>query len=202
MTKAKETKQAVSGEALPVATETPEATKAIADAVTLQDAEFDAKLAQVGVTSQNVQAEYQALALSAILDCATRKDALRVNALISGMPDSMRRNSMRQFVETFGTVKFDKGSKQFAFDKTKTLRLWAANQKPWYKAIKEAEYKPFDILEQATVLLMRASKHLEKKHKGDKVTAETVNKLAAFIAEIKPLIAANESVQEPTKQVA
>ena len=165
--------------------ESKEAMQSLKEAVTMSEEAFTKALTDTRTKAESVQTDYQALALSALLDCSTNKNANRVNALIASMPDSVRKNSMRAFVEKYGAVKWDKGSKAFAYDKTRKLNLWGANQKPWHSMKPEGEYKPFDFFEQVQVLLQRAGKKLESKKEGDKVTPEMVNQLGAFVAQMK-----------------
>lgn len=159
--------------------------KAIIDTCTLNDADFNSALISTCSKAEAVQAEIQTLALSALLDAAKRKDALRVNKLVNTLPDATKKNSLRLWFELFGTVKFDAKSKQFSYDKNRKADVHGAINKPWFKAIPEKEYIPFDGLDKLQAVYHQMVKKLDNLKPEDKLTNEFVNKLGGFIAELK-----------------
>ena len=154
-------------------------------AFTFEDAVFDSSLTKTAESALNTEQDIQALAVSAIIDCSKRKEALRMNRLIRALPDAMRKNPLRQFFETFGACRYDEQGKQLVYDRTRRPNVHGAANTLWSRIRKEREYHGFDMLLELAGFYNKCSKKLKKAKEGDRVSIEAVNQLGAFIAELK-----------------
>ena len=169
-------------------------------AYTLDKDTFDNECKELQEKSESLVKKVQSLALSAILDCAKRKQADRLNQLIKTLPDGFRKNSLREWFNKFGSCRYDKETKQFVYDKSKKLDLWNASKKSWATLAPEKEFKPFNLFEEIQKVLKRAQSALESgREVAEGLDQVSVNQLSTLAYNFKAetlLRVQNEAVEK------
>lgn len=146
------------------------------------DSAITKALVSVEKRSGSVMKEYQVIALSLIVKLAKDGDIMLVRRMLDKFPESMRANSMKRWLETFGPVRFaTEGDKLkddtievgiALFDNSKKLQLGSAMEKMWYTSIKEETYKPMDLDTMIDNIIKLAEARLKK---GVKVGVDNIN---------------------------
>lgn len=127
-------------------------------------------------------------AVSAMAHHDEHGDVTLVNRLVNSMPKGSRVNALRDFILTYGKVKYDQENKLFVHDKAGEFDLEGAAGICWTEFKPEPEYVPFDALASVKQLIAKLDK--ADTTKGDKVTPEqdkAIRELAAKMqAEFEP----------------
>ena len=106
-------------------------------------------------------------------------DITLAEKLVKALPNSSRRNALRDWFMAYGKFNYDMKSKGFTYDKEAVTNLEQAIVTPFWEFKPEIEYVPFNLKEQITRILVKAEKAIEK---GEEVATEdlaTLRQLAA-----------------------
>jgi len=133
----------------------------------------------------SLQVAYQKIAASAVLHLGQHKDIRIIRNILDTMPESLRRSAMTAYFDMFASAKLI--DNQFHYDDSKPTKLGEALETAWWKTVKEAEYRPFVLVDELEGLYNRALKRLEKADpaKGDAVTANQLQALHNMINQVK-----------------
>lgn len=128
--------------------------------------------------------DIQLAALSVIKHHADHGDFTLTNRLVDNMPKGSRVNALREFIERFSGMAFDKETKQFVHVKGKKADLQGASEVMWTSFKPEAGYTP---IEDPVKLVEGIIAKLEKDRKelGDKSRVDPA--LIAALRAAKPL---------------
>ena len=107
-------------------------------------------------------------------------DITLANRLLEAMPNSARKNALRDWYTAFGKFSYDITSKAMIYDKTKTTELNKAINTPYWEFKPETAYVPFDAIEAIQNLIKRAEKAIAH---GDSVPEGFIASLSSFIAQ-------------------
>ena len=119
--------------------------------------------------------DVQIAALSAMQHHAEHGDVTLVNRLVDAMPKGSRVNALREFIETFGAVRFDTESKKFLHTKGKEFRLDDAMKIMWNEFKPEQAYQPIvDPFKRFDQLVTQFERDMKEMGDDSKVTPEMV----------------------------
>lgn len=130
---------------------------------------IETAIANIHAVGQSLQADMHLVACSVLQHVGKHKDTRVLLKLINAMPEMARKNSLIQWFETFGNVKYSTETKAFLLIADKTVRLGNAVDKPFwkFKANEGAPYEPMDIakyVEQQINKLAKDAKETGKDH--------------------------------------
>lgn len=139
---------------------------------------------------QSLQADMHQLACSVLSHLGKTKDIRHTLAFLQAMPEMSRANSMRQWFEAYGPIRFPTaeekkaGAPEAMFVKDKKTLLGDAMANPFwkFKATEGVAYEPVDVAAQIKQLIAR----LEKDQTKAKAAGKTVNH-SATIAQLRAL---------------
>ncbi len=140
----------------------------------------------------SIQTEFQVIGCSHLVRLSETGDIRPARRLIERMTfgskaSALRVDSMVEWLEKYGQIRYDSDLKQLVYDKSKTLQLAAAMQKPWWKAKAQSVYKPFDLVAKLKELYAATVQKLDADKldpaKGDNVNIELLNKIGALYEE-------------------
>lgn len=139
---------------------------------------------------QSLQTDMHKLACSVLKHLGKTKDIRHTLAFLQAMPEMSRANSLRQWFEKYGPVRFPTpeerkaGAPEAMFVKDKKTLLGDAMGNPFwkFKATEGVEYQPVDVAAQIKQLIAR----LEKDQTKAKAAGQTVNH-SATIAQLRAL---------------
>ena len=128
--------------------------------------------------------DVQIAALSAMQHHAEHGDVTLVNRLVDAMPKGSRVNALREFIETFGAVRFDAESKKFLHTKGKEFRLDAAMKIMWHEFKPEQAYQPItDPFKRFDQLVTQFERDMKEMGDDSKVTPEMIAALKSAKAQ-------------------
>jgi hypothetical protein len=128
--------------------------------------------------------DVQIAALSAMQHHAEHGDVTLINRLVAAMPKGSRVNALREFIETFGAVRFDAESKTFLHTKGKECRLDAAMQIMWHEFKPEPAYQPIvDPFKRFDQLVSQFERDMKEMGDDSKVTPDMIEALKSAKAQ-------------------
>lgn len=104
-----------------------------------------------------------------------RKVVEHANAMSNWDIQGVRLNSLRQWWCDRGLI-YDEETKVFSYAQTKSKEDIKSIEE-WWKATKEADFKPFDAYAEVEKLLRRIENRQSKRKEGDNIPAEVVSAL-------------------------
>lgn len=130
------------------------------------------EIAAVKTAGADLQSRIHILACSVLVHVGkhgdTRPVGSLVESLIDATPDMVRVNSLKQWFETFGQVKFVDG--KAAFNKTAKTRLGEAMDKPFwkFKAMEGTPYQPIDMAKYVDQQVKKLEKDMKESGRDHK----------------------------------
>lgn len=125
---------------------------------------IEAGIASIHTTGQTLQTQMHLVACSVLQHVGKHGDIRVLMKLINAMPDMSRKNSLIQWFETFGNVRYSKEGKTFVLVKDKPIKLGTAIDKPFwkFKATEGVMYEPIDIAALVAQTIAKLTKDAEK----------------------------------------
>lgn len=142
---------------------------------------IETAIASIHTVGQSLQADMHLVACSVLQHVGKHKDTRVLMKLINAMPEMARKNSLIQWFETFGNVKYSTETKEFVLIADKPVKLGNAIDKPFwkFKANEGMPYEPMDIakyVDQQVAKLTKDAKETNTDHSG------LINALRAYKA--------------------
>ena len=131
--------------------------------------------------------DIQIAALSAMQHHVEHGVVTLINRLIDAMPSGARVNALREYIETFGGVRYDADTKKMVHMRGKAFQLDDAMKIMWCDFKPEQAYKPIDDpLALIASLIKRFEKDMEKAGTQSKITVQQMQQLKAMQTVMKP----------------
>lgn len=140
-----------------------------------------AALVSIHRRGQSLQQDMHVAACSVLAHIEKHSDIRLISDLLTAMPESSRKNAMRDWFVKFGPVMFEGNDPVFV--KGKTCDLKAAMATTFWALVPEPEYKPIEVASFIDGMI--------KKLVRDEKELGTANKHAALIASLAKLKPAN-----------
>jgi hypothetical protein len=125
---------------------------------------IEAGIVSIHTAGQALQTHMHLVACSVLQHVGKHKDTRVLMKLINAMPDMSRKNSLIQWFETFGNVKYSTEGKTFVLVKDKPIKLGTAIEKPFwkFKATEGVVYQPIDVAALVAQTIAKLTKDAEK----------------------------------------
>ena len=125
---------------------------------------IEAGITSIHTAGQTLQTQMHIVACSVLQHVGKNKDTRVLMKLINAMPDMSRKNSLIQWFETFGNVKYSTEGKTFVIVKDKAVKLGTAIDKPFwkFKATEGVVYEPIDVAALVAQTIAKLTKDAEK----------------------------------------
>ena len=150
------------------------------------------------VQAQDINKEYQKIALSCIKHSMLHGDITVISRLIDRFPEGLRKDSLSAYFDKFGCVNFipqnqlDSKNPLFDAKSTKVVAVYSKEKREkmkkdgwylqaatnwWYRAAKQTEYKPVVDIEQLQRLIGMLVNKAKHPKEGDKINPALVDEL-------------------------
>lgn len=104
------------------------------------------------------------------------------NALVSALPEGMRKNALLDWFCAHAAVTFNEETKKLMFDKAQNTHQIKGELTPFWLFKVEGEYKAFDFNAELTKLLAKAERHMTtNKHAADKLDINQITKAKELV---------------------
>ena len=125
---------------------------------------LEAGIVSIHTAGQTLQTQMHLVACSVLQHVGKHSDTRVLMKLINAMPDMSRKNSLIQWFETFGNVKYSTEGKTFVIVKDKAVKLGTAIDKPFwkFKATEGVTYEPIDVAALVAQTIAKLTKDAEK----------------------------------------
>lgn len=125
---------------------------------------IETAIADIHTAGQSLQTQMHLVACSVLQHVGKNKDTRVLLKLMNAMPDMARKNSLIQWFETYGNVKYSTEAKTFVLVKDKAIRLGTAIEKPFwkFKANEGVEYEAMDVKKFVAGAIAKLQKDAEK----------------------------------------
>jgi hypothetical protein len=118
---------------------------------------------------QSFHEKTHAAGIHALKHVDLHHDPILANDLIKAMPEGARKNAMRLWFEKNGKLKFSRQKKEFVYHAAYATRLDNAEAEPFWKTVKEAEYKPYDAMKAFQSFITKAENKANEPGEKDKL---------------------------------
>lgn len=135
-------------------------------------------ITSISTRGKSLDKDVHIAAVSCLIHADKHGDVTLATKLVAALPNSSRKNALRDWFLAFGKFTWDTENKQFAYNKAATTLTNEAIAMPFWEFKPEPEYKPFDINAAIQQVISRATKAQEK---GETVPKETLAKLQTLV---------------------
>lgn len=133
---------------------------------------------------QTLQADMHLVACSVLQHVGKHKDTRVLLKLLNAMPEMARKNSLIQWFETFGNVKYSTEAKSFVLVADKPVRLGNAIDKPFWK-FKANEGMPYEPIDMAKWIDQQVKKLTKDQAETKQDHSALINAMRAYKAGVE-----------------
>lgn len=141
-----------------------------------------ANIATVHATGKQLEKLAHETALAILQHVETYGEVSLANKLVEALPDMSRRNSLKQWFMEYGKMTYSMKKKQLVFKKDFVTDIPGGTATPFWKLVKEEEFKPFDLTKKVESLLKAAENAEAEADERNKIDPTLLARLKAAIA--------------------
>ena len=136
-------------------------------------------IASIQTRGKSLEKDIHIAAVSCLNHADLHGDITLATKLVQAVPNSTRKNALRDWFLAHGKFSYDMKAKGFSYDKTKETQLEVAITTPFWEFKPEPEYIPFDMKAALLQLVAKAEKAVAK---GEDVPTESLEALRKLVA--------------------
>ena len=142
-------------------------------------------IVSVTTRGKKLEADIHLAAVSTLNHAGLHGDITLANRLLDGLPNSTRKNALREWYLAFGKFQWDEENKALAYNKAKQTMLEEAIATPFWDFKPEVAFKPLDIAGSLLSFLHRVESATAK---GQEFTEDEL----AVVKAVREMVVANE----------
>ena len=141
-----------------------------------------AAIEDIRATGKKLDQMIQVAACSVLSHLDQHGDISLVNSLIDAMPKGSRVNALRDFIGTFGKLKYSDAKKAFVYDKAGETDLNGAQSIMWTEFKPEQPYVAFDLKSLIASVIKKAETASSDANHKDEVDYDLLAQLRSVMA--------------------